>query len=344
MRENDKDDLEGLTASINEDYLGVRNAPLVRPYGDRYQIASGHRRVNAAKQARLLDIWCRIEELSDTDMMREGLVENAHRKNLKPEETFNGLERYRKALGLKTDFYNELSRRTGLTLTGIYQLYDAYRDIIPEVKISDVKSLDMEPSKPTVGVVAATQGMEKKEDRVKMVEVATQKEWGHLKTREVVQATKNLPQKTRNTIIESKMSPKEMVSVAEAVSKLPDKEQEKILESNMAPKTMVEVAKLKPEIIPEVIDEIQSKRLNEEDSIRTIHQIETQTYPQEIKVINEAKDVMEDIEKTTMRIVNTWGINQYGILGETGWVQAENLFTKIELHMKWLKNKGWAKQ
>ena len=115
------------TAALNPK-LGILQPPLVRPHGRKYQIAFGHGRVEAARLNGYEKIWCRVEELTDAEMKKNVLVENANRSDLSHEELMVGLEQYREELGLKKGdfgFYSELSKHTGINSSTIRQNYKA---------------------------------------------------------------------------------------------------------------------------------------------------------------------------------------------------------------------------
>jgi ParB family chromosome partitioning protein len=171
-------DLDSLVMSIESSSLTVRSPPLVRFVNGRYQIVSGHRRVAAARKAGLKMIWCRVEELSDEDVMREIVVENANRVDLDWKELYEGLDQYRRKLGLESDFYSELSRRTGLSDSWIGEVFDAH-NIREKLNIPALGGKE-----PSVDVIEATRGLEE-EERVKLVEKAVIGDWRPSKVREI---------------------------------------------------------------------------------------------------------------------------------------------------------------
>lgn len=83
-QEYDYEILAGIATSAMDD-IGIRNPPLVRPHPEmegRYQIASGHGRVNAWRTLGHETIMCRVEDLSDSQMKKEVLIENVNRADL----------------------------------------------------------------------------------------------------------------------------------------------------------------------------------------------------------------------------------------------------------------------
>ena len=80
----DEEALEELTASIRA--VGVLQPVVVRPYGDRYQLVMGERRVRAARAAGLSSIPAIVRATDDDHMLRDALLENIHRTDLNPLE------------------------------------------------------------------------------------------------------------------------------------------------------------------------------------------------------------------------------------------------------------------
>lgn len=81
----DEDALDELAASIIE--VGLLQPIVVRPLAaDRYELVMGERRWRATQRAGLDEIPAIIRETSDTDMLRDALLENLHRQQLDPLE------------------------------------------------------------------------------------------------------------------------------------------------------------------------------------------------------------------------------------------------------------------
>jgi ParB family chromosome partitioning protein len=93
-RAMDEDALNELADSIRQ--RGILQPLLVRPkpgVEDRYQIIAGERRWRAAQKAQLHEVPVLIRNLSDTDAMAAGLVENLQRENLNAVEEAEGYQR-----------------------------------------------------------------------------------------------------------------------------------------------------------------------------------------------------------------------------------------------------------
>jgi ParB family chromosome partitioning protein len=93
-REMGEEALAELAASITQ--RGILQPLLVRPNPGKpghYQIIAGERRWRAAQKARLHEVPVLVRELSDSDAMAAGLVENLQRQDLNPVEEAAGYQR-----------------------------------------------------------------------------------------------------------------------------------------------------------------------------------------------------------------------------------------------------------
>lgn len=80
----DEDDIAELAASIRE--VGVLQPIVVRPSGNTFEIVMGERRWRATRLAGLETVPAIVRETSDTDLLRDALLENLHRAQLNPLE------------------------------------------------------------------------------------------------------------------------------------------------------------------------------------------------------------------------------------------------------------------
>jgi len=87
-------DVIDLTRSIQE--KGVLEPVLVRPVGYRYELIIGSRRLEAAKAAGLKRIPAVVRKMSDEEAIIVSLIENIQRRDLEPEEEYDGLMTLRK--------------------------------------------------------------------------------------------------------------------------------------------------------------------------------------------------------------------------------------------------------
>lgn len=100
-RAMDEDALEELAASLKS--RGVLQPLLVRAHpgrGGQFQIIAGERRWRAAQRAGLHEVPVLVRDLSDTDAMAAGLVENLQRQDLDPIEEAEGYQRLLDEFGM----------------------------------------------------------------------------------------------------------------------------------------------------------------------------------------------------------------------------------------------------
>ena len=302
--EYDAEALAGLATS-SMDELGIRHAPIVRPSPKkegRYQIASGHARVDAWRTLGKKTIMCRVEKLTDSQMKREVLVENVNRSDLDEEERFQAIEHYREDLGLEKEygFIPKLSKETGVPESTLKDIYDIQS--VRELLIADIGEME---EKPTATLILRTQGLPD-EERVRLVVKAISMGWSISTTFKVKIALKEMEPEIRTLILEDKSRLPHSVIVA--VAELED------------PQTQVAV-----------IDYIQTHRLNEELALKFIERVKEGELITEAKVVDEAEEVLNEI-RGVYEILKGWGVNQYKILGPR-WSEAVVLFNKIKEKM-----------
>ncbi len=90
----DDDAIEQLVASVEQQ--GILQPLLVRRHpelANAYEIVAGERRWRAAQRAKLHEVPVVIRELSDTDTLEIGIIENIHREDLTPLEEAEGYQK-----------------------------------------------------------------------------------------------------------------------------------------------------------------------------------------------------------------------------------------------------------
>lgn len=100
----DDDTIEQLVASIQQQ--GILQPLLVRRHpemANAYEIVAGERRWRAAQRAKLHEVPVVIRELSDTDTLEIGIIENIHREDLTPLEEAEGYQRLMDEFGHTQD-------------------------------------------------------------------------------------------------------------------------------------------------------------------------------------------------------------------------------------------------
>ena len=105
----DPEDLSELVHSVRE--FGVLQPIVVRTRDDgTHELIMGERRTRAAREAGLETIPAIVRETSDTDLLRDALLENLHRSELNPLEEASAYKQLLEDFGITHD---ELATRLG---------------------------------------------------------------------------------------------------------------------------------------------------------------------------------------------------------------------------------------
>jgi len=302
----DEDKIDQLAGTI-DDKLGIRNAPLIRSHPTRsgfYEIGSGWRRVLAARKKGIQTGILRVEDLTDSEMKTEVLVENVNRVDFDDDELYNALEQVRTDQELDMSRFGDLKKlsiATGIPRERISDIYEA-RKLTEKIGV-----------RIPIGITQVTQGLPD-EERIALIKKAQEKHWDKESVANVRTALK-------------KMEPEARVETLKP-------------ETHITPEVIKKIAELPKEIQRDVIKETRIRRLNEPDALKMVERVREGKQPQIDRTIDEAKETLEDFTETLLH-VKTWGINQYGILGPAKWDQACELFTRMEDHLRWLRMRGW---
>jgi ParB family chromosome partitioning protein len=136
----DEEALTELAASISQ--RGILQPLLVRPKPGKpgeYQIIAGERRWRAAQKARLHEVPVLVRDLSDTDAMAAGLVENLQREDLNPVEEAEGYQRLITEFRLSHEALGEAigkSRTHIVNMLRILKLPDAVLHMVKDGSLS----------------------------------------------------------------------------------------------------------------------------------------------------------------------------------------------------------------
>ena len=95
-----EEEMKSLTASIKKH--GVLQPPAVRKMGDSYEIIFGHRRIEAARRAKLKSIEATVMQASDSESLSLALIENIHREDMIPGDKARALQRLMAEMNLKS--------------------------------------------------------------------------------------------------------------------------------------------------------------------------------------------------------------------------------------------------
>ena len=297
------------TAALNPK-LGILQPPLVRPYGGRYQISFGHGRVEAAKLNGYKKLWCRVEELTDAEMKKHVLVENANRSDLSHEELMVGLEQYREELGLDKDtrgFYTELSKQTGIVASIIARNYKAEEmyQYIQEV----VPGHDFKPPIATVEIVSELP----KKVAYAILSKADDMKWNQEAVRVIKNAMENLSEEAAQYLIHDKRT-RTPYAVIEAVSTLPNEQQ------------------------MDVANYIKRHSLNEENALGLIGRVKDGDAPQDVVYLDKYERVLDQFNDLYSK-VSGLGYNHMMIMGNR-WSECLGILDNVEAKINEIRALG----
>jgi ParB family chromosome partitioning protein len=137
-RHFDPADISALADSLRQH--GMLQPVLVRPFGERYQLIAGERRLRASVEAHLHEVPARVMELDDQRVRELAMVENLQREDLNAIEKANAFRDYLNTYGGTQE---ELAGRLGLdrsTISNLIRLLD-----LPEELQEAVRSKTISP-------------------------------------------------------------------------------------------------------------------------------------------------------------------------------------------------------
>lgn len=310
----DSEVMTGIATSAM-DNLGIRNAPIVRPHPNgngMFQLASGEGRLKAWKTLGKTSLMCRVENLTDSQMKKEVLVENVNRSDLSEEERFQALEAYRldpdtddpeirkKLRNKERGWIVALSRETGVADGLIRLAYDVkqIRDLLFQMHAES-------DEEPTQFLIQRTQGLPD-EERVKLVQKAVERGWGTNTVHNVKTALKEMEPEVRELILDKSI-------------KLPQN-------------VIVALPEIPPEKQAETIKHIRAYRYNEEMALNFIDRVKSgEDFTVDVVVDDEIERVFGELERI-WTMISGWGVSQRQVL-RTRWEEAVAIFQKIEEKM-----------
>jgi ParB family chromosome partitioning protein len=229
-RERPDEELEALTESLKS--WGDIQPIIVRKYEKGYQIIAGERRWRASKLAGLKKIPVLIRDTPDEDVLLESLIENLHRKDLSDPEREKAIYTLWESGRFKT--------KKGLAnVLGIRE--DQVKADIEACEFR-MKSGEISPQIPTY-VIAQTRGLKEAERKV-IIRKVEREEVKRAQVSKIARVVREAPPPVKKAILKrkSRITPR----VAEKILELPEEKQE------------------------EVIKEIESLRLEEDEAISHI--------------------------------------------------------------------------
>jgi ParB family chromosome partitioning protein len=141
--------LKDLAENIRQ--YGLMQKPVARAVNEHYELAIGHRRVEACRLLEMTEIEIDVLDLTDREMFERAVSENLQRKDLNPVEVAAAMKRYMEEFQATSEQCGTFFGVAGATVRGNVRLLD-----LPET----VKSALAE-SKITVGAARHLLTMQK---------------------------------------------------------------------------------------------------------------------------------------------------------------------------------------
>ena len=117
-RRLDPQAMKELTDSVRAH--GILQPLLVRPVdgGKKFEVVFGHRRLAAAKTAKLEDVPCAVRQLTDQEALEIGLIENLQREDVHPLDEADGYRKLMKEAGYDAP---AIAAKVGKSVSHVYQ-------------------------------------------------------------------------------------------------------------------------------------------------------------------------------------------------------------------------------
>ena len=185
--------LEELSASIK--VQGIIQPITVRKLGDKYQLISGERRLQASKMAELKMIPAYVRTADDEQMLEMALIENIQRQDLNPMEIALAYQRLMEELGIRLEDLGEKVGKKRATVNNYIRLLK----LPPEIQFG------LKEQKISMGHARAMINIEDREDQLQIYRTAVEQE---LSVRKVEELVRNLTNKTEKKAGSNKKSEK----------------------------------------------------------------------------------------------------------------------------------------
>jgi len=234
---------------------------IVREHAKGFQIIAGERRWRAAKLAGLKQIPVLVKDTAETDVLLESVIENLHREDLTSVERENAVFELWKTRKWKT--YAELGKSLGKSSSWVTD----------NVEAAAMRRKEKIPASISTAVIRTAAGLEKEEDRRKLIEKVEKEEFpaDHRKLREYVRVLKKAPEPVKRAVFKpkSRITP----TVAEEILKLPEKKQ------------------------VEAVRQVESLRLDEEEAARHIEAMKVEVPLPPPEELEKVRERYEDLQK-----------------------------------------------
>jgi len=175
--------LEELSQSIQ--VQGIIQPITVRKLGDKYQLISGERRLQASKMAGLTTIPAYVRTADDEQMLEMAIIENIQRQDLNPMEIALAYQRLMDELGIRLEDLGEKVGKKRATVNNYIRLLK----LPPEIQIG------LKNQKISMGHARAMINIPDKDDQLKVYRQVIENELSVRKVEELVRNLNLKPEK-----------------------------------------------------------------------------------------------------------------------------------------------------
>lgn len=173
-----------------------------------YELVYGHRRVEAARRAELVEIEAFVEGVEDTDALIQALIENIQREDMEPLQIARGLD----ALKQRTGWTNRDIERNGIMAAGAVSKYITLLDEdqdIQDILVRTPRGNTAPEGKIGIWHVEATKGVGLDDsDRTNLLKKAASEGMTGSQTRRVAEAVAAAPSpEAKARLLETEYSP-----------------------------------------------------------------------------------------------------------------------------------------
>lgn len=284
-----KEEIQQLANTIRTKEIGLLQPISVRREGDTYRIISGERRWRASQFAGSKKIPAIVKDITDSQLMMQSFIENAHRKGLESMEQARGLAEVYRLVGLSPTKVAEVLNNRLKWIPERFKLSDLSTEEQKIKEIADMVSLSYDQQYRILSRLRLTPEEQK---RVSELELGGKK-ISSISTIEEPEIRKRVIE------IAPELTEEEVKKMSKVVKKAPEHVKEAILkkESKITPEIAEEIMKLEDESAQkEIIKQVETLRLDEEETreLVELHEVRTETP----KISSEKlEEVRKDYEK-----------------------------------------------
>lgn len=239
-----KDEIQQLANTIKTKEIGLLQPISVRKEGDTYRIISGERRWRASQFAGLRQIPAIVKDVTDSELMLQSFIENAHRKDLEPMEKARGLAEVYKLVGQSPTKVADILNNKLKWIPERWKLSDLSKEEERIKEIADMVGLsydhqyrylsmlrltsDEQKRVSELGLgykkVASISTIEKPEERSKAIELAPEYEEEEVK--KISKILKKGAEPLKKAVLEREIEPE----IADKLLGVPESKMQKVIE------------------------------------------------------------------------------------------------------------------